>query len=242
MGQRGYTPYKKEHAKDNPHPDLKEFWHVGRELEKNSPYYKIYPPNVWPREIPQFKMALLELYQAMDKTAVLLLQAIAEGLDLPKEYFLDMVKDGNSILRAIYYRATQGENTKDSIRASAHEDINLITLLVGATSNGLQLLDHNGKWLDIEASEGQIVVDTGDMMARITNGVLPATTHRVVNPEDADSVRYSMPYFVHPHSEAILSCIATCLGDGAQFPDIKAHDFLKQRLKEIGLYKDGQDK
>ncbi len=234
-GQRGYTPYKKEHAKDNPNPDLKEFWHVGRDLSDTSPYKGVYPDNVWPEDIPEFKRAFQELYQAMDKTSVVLLEAIGRGLDLPREYFSGVIKEGNSILRTIYYPPTKGEDTVNSIRAAAHEDINLITMLVGATSSGLQLLDRDGTWLDVNSSPGQIVVDSGDMLSRMTNGVIPATTHRVVNPEDDGSPRYSMPFFVHPHSEAVLSCIPSCQGTGAKYSDITAGEFLDQRLREIGL-------
>lgn len=147
-----------------------------------------------------------------------------------------MVSDGNSILRTIYYPPTQGEDVKNSIRAAAHADINLITLLVGATSSGLQLLSFDGKWVDVKSNLGEIVVDTGDMMERLTNGVYPSTIHRVVNPEDSTSRRYSMPFFVHPHSEAMLSCIKSCENGKRKYEDIKAGDFLNQRLKEIGLY------
>lgn len=235
-GQRGYTPFKTEHAKDNSNPDLKEFWHVGRELAATSQYKGVYPENIWPTEIKGFKEAFMTLYTSMDESANILLEAIGVGLDLPKNYFRDMVNDGNSILRAIHYPPTKGEDTKNSIRAAAHEDINLITMLVGATDSGLELLDRDGTWLPVQSAPGQIVVDTGDMMSRITNDVLPATTHRVVNPKDDGSERFSMPYFVHPHSNALLSCIASCVGQGAKHPDITAGDFLIQRLKEIGLY------
>ena len=234
-GQRGYTPFKKEHAKDNPNPDLKEFWHVGRDLAATSQYKGVYPDNIWPSEIPEFQKAFQELYSAMDMTSKILLEAIGRGLDLPENFFSDMINDGNSILRTIHYPPTKGEDTQNSIRAAAHGDINLITMLVGATASGLQLLDRDGTWLDVNSKPGQIVVDSGDMMARITNEVLPATVHRVINPDDDGSRRYSMPFFVHPHSKANLSCIPSCIGDGAKYEDISAGDFLMQRLKEIGL-------
>ncbi|MFA6239166.1 MAG: 2-oxoglutarate and iron-dependent oxygenase domain-containing protein [Bacteriovorax sp.] len=236
-GQRGYTPFKTEHAKDNKNPDLKEFWHVGRELLASSQYKGIYPENVWPTEVAELKKTFIELYDAMDMTSKILLESIGKGLDLPASYFNDMVQDGNSIIRMIHYPPTKGEDTKNSIRAAAHEDINLITMLVGATDSGLQLLERDGTWLDVNSRPGEIVVDTGDMMSRITNNVLPATTHRVINPSSDSSARYSMPFFVHPHSKAMLSCIPSCVGNGAKFPDITAGDFLTQRLKEIGLYK-----
>lgn len=236
-GQRGYTPFKTEHAKDNKNPDLKEFWHVGRELAASSQYKGVYPENVWPTEVAEFKKAFTELYDAMDMTSGILLEAIGKGLDVPSSYFADMIKDGNSIIRTIHYPPTKGEDTKNSIRAAAHEDINLITMLVGATDSGLQLLERDGTWLDVESRPGEIVVDTGDMMSRITNNVLPSTTHRVINPSDDGSARFSMPFFVHPHSQAELKCIPSCVGTGAKHPPITAGDFLTQRLREIGLIK-----
>lgn len=236
-GQRGYTPFKKEHAKDSKFGDLKEFWHVGRELAATSRYKGVYPENVWPSEIPEFQKVMMDLYAAMDQTSIVLLEAIGKGLDVPKTFFTDMINDGNSIIRAIHYPPTTGHDTKNSVRAAAHEDINLITLLVGATDSGLELLDRDGSWLAVNSNPGEIVVDTGDMMSRLTNDVLPATTHRVVNPDDSNTTRYSMPFFVHPHSEAVLSCLPSCVGKGAKYPDITAGAFLIQRLKEIGLYK-----
>lgn len=234
-GQRGYTPFKREHAKNNPNPDLKEFWHVGRELADSSPYKGVYPENIWPTEISEFKKSFQELYSSMDATAVVLLEALGKALDVPANYFKDMIADGNSILRTIHYPPTKGQDTQNSIRAAAHEDINLITMLVGATASGLQLLDRDGTWLDVNSRPGQIVVDTGDMMSRLTNEVLPATTHRVINPDSDGEARYSMPYFVHPHSNAMLSCLNSCVGKGKKYEDITAGDFLTQRLIEIGL-------
>lgn len=235
-GQRGYTAFKTEHAKNSSHPDLKEFWHVGRELPANSAYAGIYPENLWPAEIEGFKSAALSLYQGLDVVANTLLEALGQALDLPRDYFSKMVKDGNSILRMIHYPPTQYQDTASSIRSAAHEDINLITMLVGATDSGLELLDRDGTWLPVQSTPGQIVVDTGDMMARITNDLLPATTHRVVNPANEKSERFSMPFFIHPHSEAVLKCLPSCQGRGETLPPIKAHDFLMQRLREIGLY------
>jgi len=236
-GQRGYTPFGMEHAKNNPYPDLKEFWHVGRDLAATSQYKGIYPENVWPSEISNFKAAFQSLYTSMDLTANTLLEAIGKGLDVPANFFAEMINDGNSILRTIHYPPTKGHDTETSIRAAAHEDINLITMLVGATSSGLQLLDRDGTWLDVDSKPGQLVVDTGDMMARLTNNLLPATTHRVVNPDNDGSERFSMPYFVHPHSNASLACLPSCVGAGKKFEDITAGDFLTQRLREIGLLK-----
>lgn len=234
-GQRGYTPFKKEIAKGASHPDLKEFWHVGRELPEGSKYRELYGENVWPEEIPAFKKELSELFLSMDATANIFLEAIGKGLNLPEGFFRELTRDGNSILRTIHYPATKGMDTQNHVRAGAHEDINLITLLVGSTASGLELLDHDGKWLPVKTEPHQIIVDTGDMMARLTNKVLPATTHRVVNPDNDTSERYSMPFFVHPHAEASLKCIPSCLGDGEKFPEITAGEFLKERLEEIGL-------
>jgi isopenicillin N synthase-like dioxygenase len=236
-GQRGYTPFKTEHAKDNKNPDLKEFWHVGRELSSTSMYRGVYAENVWPTEVAELKKSFIELYEAMDATSRTLLEAIGKGLDLPPSYFNEMINDGNSIIRMIHYPPTKGEDTKNSIRAAAHEDINLITMLVGATDSGLQLLERDGTWLDVNSKPGEIVVDSGDMMARITNNLLPATTHRVINPTTDSSARYSMPFFVHPHSKAILKTIPSCSHHGVSQPEITSGDFLMQRLKEIGLYK-----
>lgn len=234
-GQRGYIPFKTEHAKDQKHPDLKEFWHVGRELSAHSPYKGIYPENVWPSEVPAFKQTFLELYDSMDASSRILLEALGIALDVEPGFFESMIHDGNSVLRTIHYPPVKGQDTKNSVRAAAHEDINLITLLVGATDSGLELLDRDGSWLPVQSSPGQIIVDTGDMMSRLTNEVLPATTHRVVNPKDDSSARYSMPYFVHPHSNAMLECLPSCVLDGVKQPPITAGDFLMQRLKEIGL-------
>lgn len=235
-GQRGYTPFKKEHAKDSEHPDLKEFWHVGRELSLESKYFSSYPKNLWPTEVEKFKEIFLELYSSMDQTAVVLLEAIGKALDTPENFFKDMIADGNTVLRTIHYPPTTNEDTDNSVRAGAHEDINLITMLVGATDGGLELLDRDGKWLPVKTKPGQIVVDSGDMMSRLTNEVLPATTHRVVNPSDSRTARYSMPFFVHPHDDAIISCLDSCKGEGRKYDDITAADFLKKRLEEIGLY------
>ena len=234
-GQRGYTPFLCEHAKDSDFPDLKEFWHVGRELEKGHRFEKIYNPNMWPSEIPEFKKVLLDLFQTMDKMSHTLLEALGTALDLVPGTFSRMIEDGNSILRAIHYPPVEGQDTKNSIRAAAHEDINLITMLVGATDSGLELKDRDGQWLKVESQSDQIVVDSGDMLSRLTNDVIPATTHRVVNPDEAQTSRFSMPFFVHPNPEAVLKCLPSCVGAGAKYPDILANDFLLQRLKEIGL-------
>ena len=199
------------------------------------PYSKYYPKNVWPHEIEGFKDSLQSLYDELDKTSFILLEALGRALDVPKDYFSKMINNGNSILRAIHYPPVGEAPPVGSVRAAAHGDINLITILMGATASGLQLLDRDGSWLDVETKPGQLVVDSGDMMARITNDVIPATIHRVINPEESTSARFSMPFFVHPHPEAMLECIPSCVNDGAKYPPISAHDSLMERLKDIGL-------
>lgn len=234
-GQRGYTAFGIEHAKDHAAPDLKEFWHVGREVPIGHRFYDKYPANIWPSEVKEFQNVLSSLYDGLTKTSVVLLEALGKALDVPENYFREMVEEGNSILRPIHYPPISKGVPLEAVRAAAHEDINLITILMGATYSGLELLDHDGKWLPVETQPGQLIVDTGDMMKVLTNDVLPATTHRVVNPEDSTSRRYSMPFFVHPHPETMLKCLPSCVGDGEKYAPINSHDFLLQRLKEIGL-------
>lgn len=236
--QRGYTPFGKEHAKGFDAPDLKEFWHIGRELPPGHRFTKFYPENIWPAQMPEFQELMCKLYIELDKTSNHLLEALTFSLDVSQTYFREMTDQGNSILRLIHYPPIKQDQVKaGSIRAQAHGDINLITLLVGATSSGLQLLDRDGTWLDVATRPGEIVVDAGDMMSRLTNEVIPSTIHRVVNPaqENYSSHRYSMPFFVHPHPEAMLSCLNSCVGEGQKFPPISSHDFLMERLRDIGL-------
>jgi isopenicillin N synthase-like dioxygenase len=235
--QRGYTPFGTEHAKDSPVGDLKEFWHVGRNLPGGHKYEGQYPKNIWPKEVTEFGETFSKIYEALEMCGDLLLEALTLPLELDKSYFKKMTQDGNSILRLLHYPPLPPDRDPRSIRAAAHEDINLITLLVSASASGLELKDRNGQWLPIESSPNAIIVDSGDMLARISNEVIPSTTHRVVNPPDAKSSRYSMPFFMHPNPEAMLSCLPSCQGDGAKYPDILAEDFLKQRLREIGLLK-----
>ena len=206
-----------------------------REVADGHKFRKYYPKNIWPNEIDGFKESLSELYAELDKTSQILLEALGKALDVPSTYFANMIDTGNSILRAIHYPPVGEAPPAGSVRAAAHGDINLITILMGATASGLQLLDRDGTWLDVETKPGQLVVDSGDMMSRITNEVIPATIHRVINPEESTSARYSMPFFVHPHPDAMLECIPSCEGDGAKFPPITAHDALMKRLKDIGL-------
>lgn len=237
-GQRGYTAFGVEHAKNSKYPDLKEFWHVGREEIKNpAKFGEFLHPNIWPSEIPEFKDTFLKLYNGLDMTATVILDALGMALDVPQTYFRNMLEDGNSILRPIHYPPLSADAPKNAVRSAAHEDINLITVMVGATTSGLQLLDKDGQWLPVNNNEKQLVVDSGDMLSRLTNNIIPATTHRVVNPDDATKNRYSMPFFVHPNPDTMLKCIPSCVGAGEKFPPINSHEWLMIRLKEIGLVK-----
>lgn len=237
-GQRGYTEFGAENAKGNPIADLKEFWHTGRELPEGHPFRAEYPDNVWPAEIADLKPAVLGLYQQLDSCVDTFLFALAEYFGLPQRTFSDMVKDGNSVLRAIHYPPLPPDADPRAVRAAAHEDINMITMLVEATSSGLELLTRQGEWMPITALEGQIVVDAGDMLARVTNHVIPSTTHRVVNPAgDRNEPRYSLPFFVHPYAACdltALDCFVTP-ENPRQDPPITAGEYLNQRLREIGL-------
>ncbi len=240
-GQRGYTAFGVEHAKDSKYPDLKEFWHVGREtLVNEERFRKFFPENLWPTEIAEFKDTMLKLYNGMDTTSTIVLDSLGLALDVPQTYFRSMLQDGNSIIRAIHYPPLSADAPKNAVRAAAHEDINLITVMVGATSSGLELLDRDGKWLPVMCNEKQLVVDSGDMLSRITNDVIPATTHRVVNPDDASKNRYSMPFFTHPNPDTVLSCIPSCRGTGEKYEAINSNEWLKIRLEEIGLTKNGK--
>lgn len=239
-GQRGYTAFGVEHAKNSKYPDLKEFWHVGREsLVNPAKFDKFFPANIWPTEVAEFKDTFLKLYNGLDATATLMLDALGMALDVPQSYFRAMLEDGNSILRPIHYPPLGPNAPKNAVRAAAHEDINLITVMVGATTSGLELLDRDGKWLPVQMTDKQLVVDSGDMLSRITNDIIPATTHRVVNP-DIDDTRYSMPFFVHPNPDTVLKCIPSCVGEGEKYPAINSHEWLMIRLKEIGLIKEAQ--
>jgi isopenicillin N synthase-like dioxygenase len=219
--------------------DLKEFWHVGRDPQEGDPFAKYFLPNIWPNEIPEFKDLYIRLYQELDKAGFVLLKALTGPLELPEDYFDELAGGGSSILRLLHYPPIPNNVDPRCVRAAAHEDINLITLLVCASASGLQIMDRNGKWLDVETAPHLITVDAGDMLSRITNDVIPSTTHRVINPQDGkNEPRFSMPFFMHPHPEAILKCIPSCKGNGEKYPPIKANDFLMQRLRDIGLIKD----
>ena len=239
-GQRGYTPYRSESAKNSNIPDLKEFWHVGRELPKDDALYEAYSENIWPKELPEFQDNMLELYDSLEDCSDILLEALALYLGEAKDIFTRITDKGNTILRILHYPALEGQEIEEgAVRAAAHEDINFITLLITSTSSGLQLLSRDGEWLDVNAEDGEIVADAGDMLSRVTNGYIPSTTHRVVNPDDSSQARYSMPFFVHPRPDSLLSVLSSCKGEGFPDPprDVIGIDFLNQRLKELGLTK-----
>ncbi len=239
-GARGYTPFGTEIAKDASEHDLKEFWHVGRDLPSGHRYRATMPDNLWPDRPEGFQETFTELYAAFDRVGARLLSAIARHLGLAPDWFVDPVDLGNSVLRLLHYPPVSAE--APGVRAGAHEDINLITLLLGAEESGLQLLDRDGRWLPIKPPEGAMVVNVGDMLQRLTNHVLPSTTHRVVNPppERRGVPRYSMPFFLHLRSDFEIRTLPGCIS--AENPDrypepITADDYLFQRLREIGLLK-----
>ncbi len=218
--------------------DLKEFWHVGRVLSEGNPLKAVYPANVWPSEIPEFQAHFTALFDSLEEAGDVMLEALTIPLEVEKDFFAKMTKDGNSILRLLHYPPIPEGTDPRCVRAAAHEDINFITILPAATASGLQLKDRDGQWLDVDSEPDTLIVDVGDMLARLTNDVLPSTTHRVINPQDGKNAsRYSMPFFMHPHPEAMLSCLPSCRGAGAKYADITGHDFLMQRLREIGLIK-----
>ncbi|MEJ2459704.1 MAG: 2-oxoglutarate and iron-dependent oxygenase domain-containing protein [Novosphingobium sp.] len=238
-GARGYTPFRTEVAKGATEKDLKEFWHVGRDLPEGSPLAATMPPNVWPEEVEGFRETFSELYAQFDKAGAKILSAIAIDLGLDAHWFDPAIEDGNSVMRLLHYPPV-GESAGSAIRAGAHEDINLITLLLGAEEAGLELLGKNGEWLSIAPPEGAMVINIGDMLQRLTNHVLPSTTHRVRNPEGDRSKhsRYSMPFFLHLRSDFPFVTLPQCIS--ADNPDrypasITADDYLQERLREIGL-------
>lgn len=242
-GQRGYIGKGKEHAKGRNTGDLKEFYHVGQTVEDNDPIKKEYPENVWPDELPEFKDIAQDVYRRLEKTGVHMLRAIALYLGLPEDYFDAKVRHGNSILRPIHYYPIENPDSvpEDAVRAAEHGDINLITLLMGASADGLQVLRRDGKWIPITALPEQLVVNVGDMLERLTNKKLKSTIHRVVNPPRhlMNSPRYSIPFFMHPRSEMSLAALPDCVtaDQPKLWPDITAGEFLNQRLAEIGLKK-----
>jgi len=242
-GQRGYTGKGKEHAKGRNTGDLKEFYHVGQELASAELLAEGYPANVWPEEVPEFKDAAIDAYRALEKTGTVMLRAIALYLGLQEDYFDEKIKNGNSILRPIHYFPIENPESvpSDAVRAAEHGDINLITLLMGASAEGLQVLRRDGKWISITALQDQLVVNVGDMLERLTNRKLKSTIHRVVNPArmQMSVPRYSIPFFMHPRSDMSLAALPGCVDEenARHWDDISAGDFLDQRLREIGLKK-----
>ena len=237
-GQRGYTSFGKEHAKGSDAPDLKEFFQFGQTVTDGELINPPYPQNVDVSEVPEFTPTLLKTYRALENSGRHLLASIALYLDLDEHYFESRVRNGNSILRAIHYPPIV-EEPKSAIRAEQHEDINLITLLVGASAGGLQILSKQNQWVDALSSADQIVVNVGDMLQRLTNNKLKSTTHRVINPPRDlwHTSRFSIPFFLHPKSEMSLSCLESCRQQDqpAHYEDITAGEYLDERLREIGL-------
>jgi len=239
-GQRGYVSFGKESAKGRTTGDLKEFWHVGQYVENDPKLEAEYPANVTVDELPKFNEVTRETYKMLEKTGVYVLRALALFLGLDEFYFDKYVKNGNSILRPIHYPPIT-EEPKDAVRAAAHGDINLITLLMGAQGKGLQVQNHNGEWIDAIAGDDELIINVGDMLSRHTNNRLKSTIHQVVNPprELWGTSRYSVPFFMHPVSDMPLNCLENCIDENnpKQFEDITAGEFLKERLIELGLIK-----
>ena len=237
-GARGYTPFGIETAKGARAHDLKEFWHVGRDLPPGHVFRNHMPDNVWPSEVPSFKDTFQELYASFDKAGLQILKAIARFLAIDEDYFIDTVRDGNSVMRLLHYPPIEGE-PGSHVRAGAHEDINTITLLLGAEEAGLELLTKDGRWIPVSPKPGELVVNIGDMLQRLTNGQLRSTSHRVVNPprERWGHSRYSMPFFLHFRSDFLIKALPGTVPAGEQpkWPPITANDYLQERLREINL-------
>ena len=239
-GARGYTPFGTEKAKDAEVFDLKEFWHVGRSLPKGHALSQFMAPNVWPTEVEGFRETMSELYQAFETAGGRALEAIALHLGRPRDFFADSVTDGNSVMRLLHYPPLGPGAPEGAVRAAGHEDINTITLLLGAEEAGLELLTRSGEWHAVDVPPGALVINVGDMLQRQTNGRLRSTTHRVVNPrgEAARRARYSMPFFLHFRPDFMIEPLPECIDAGSATPPqppISAHDFLMQRLREINL-------
>mgnify|MGYP001135060725 FL=1 len=238
-GARGYTPFGVETAKDSKYADLKEFWHIGREIPRDSKYAEVMPSNVWPKEVEGFREHGYGLYQALDALGTRVLRALALHIGLAEDFFADKTQFGNSILRPIHYPPITTDDIPN-VRAGAHEDINFITLLVGASAAGLEVLTREGQWLPITTEGDAIVVNIGDMLQRLTNHVYPSTTHRVTNPqgEQARQPRYSVPFFLHPNPDVVLDVLPSGISaeNPSRYPtSITSHEYLLERLREIKL-------
>ena len=239
-GQRGYTSFGKEHAKQSEHADLKEFFQIGQEVKGGDVPPEYYPDNIAVEEEPDFPKLGRELYEAFEEAGGHLLKAIAVHLGIGEDYFEKHIHLGNSILRSIHYPPITQE-PKSAIRAEQHEDINLITLLVGASAGGLQLFTMDNEWVNVVPEEGEIVINVGDMLQRLTNNYLKSTTHRVVNPPRSEwhKPRLSIPFFLHPRSDMDLTCLSSCITEERPlaYQPITAGEYLNERLREIGLKK-----
>ncbi len=238
-GKRGYTGFGVEQAKDHDVPDLKEFWHVGREIDGVNPHPDILLPNLWPDEVEGFREASLALYGALDKLGQRMLSAIALDLGLPADWFADQVNRGNSILRPIHYPPIR-DAVPGAVRAARHEDINLITLLIGSREQGLEVLNKRGEWVPVTTLPGTIIVNVGDMLQRLTNHVYTSTTHQVVNPpgDAATKSRYSIPFFLHPNPDFVIETLPQCItpDNPNRYPEpISSDDYLQERIREINL-------
>lgn len=236
-GMRGYTPFGVEHAKDSGKPDLKEFWQVGHAPPPGEVIDEPFEANVWPEEVPAFRQSIGELFDQLNHTGMVVLQALAPELGLEAHWFDDKVRWGTSLLRILHYPPVGPDTPEGAVRSAEHEDINFMTLMPAAKGAGLQLLDRDGTWLPIKADPSTLIVDSGDMLARLTNGVIPATTHRVVNPEGPNVSRYSMPFFMHPTLATSLDVLPSCRDHAPVPPPITAGELLDERLRAIGLKK-----
>ena len=237
-GQRGYTPFGVETAKGETLSDLKEFWHVGRDLPESHPASGLMPANLWPDEVPDFRPCMQTLFASFDQLGARLLRAVARRLGQPEEALVEAVRDGDSILRLLHYPPIASDAV--GVRAGAHEDINVITLLLGAEEAGLQILDRDGRWIDVQPPEGAIVCNIGDMLQRLTNRTLPSTTHRVVNPSAArrSISRYSMPFFLHFSPNFLIETLPSCISSDRRNlfeTPITSREYLNERLHELRL-------
>ena len=239
LRQRGYTSFGKEHAKGNNSPDLKEFYMIANQ-EVGDSGKSPFGPNIWPNEVPELKDSSLVIFNHLDLLSNILLECCARYINVEPDFFTSMAKGSDTILRIIHYPPIGPEVSAGSIRSGAHEDINLITLLCSSTARGLELLQRNGEWLSVETGSEYVIVDSGDMIQNITNGLFRSTTHRVVNPPEIKERRFSLPFFVHPRKEIDLSPLKSCIsrtGGSVRYPNIAAGEYLTKRLEEIGLGK-----